>query len=520
MRPLKVVFLSIEMLLRSLSELYQHTNKRGGLGILAGDFAAHANAMPVEWRAFVPLHHRPWFDPSISLDYHAGADSLFLQKEEEFSLSLAEKSYRIKQWRIAQGKEIVTGIECPEGIQILYDEDRFQRLKGETIFGKAVYSLLKKEHFIPDVVWLNEGHTAPALWFLKEDPDFRHTKVLFTDHSPREETKERHYYYDTRAIEMPDQIQPIFIRNGVLDLSWGAMILSDMINCVSPEHGETTKDRYPYFATKITQVTNGTDLFFWRHPLMNHLAEVSGLSDEMLTEAHAEIQREWTAFLRQEYNVALDDDGPLACAIRRFTSYKNMGMIGSMVPVLCAKRGTLVATPFGILEGLGFRMLVAGVGVREWEEMFTRFHHQFPGRFVYLPYDTLRLLRFGAQASDVWIATPEKKEEACGGGHERAALNGVPSIATATGGMRENIREFSQDTKTGNGFLIEPYHPLTFYQKAAVFSDLWYQWHEHKTGAYPALVRNAFETSSALDIRSTLRNGYYPLFQKLANGHF
>ena len=96
-------------------------------------------------------------------------------------------------------------------------------------------------------------------------------------------------------------------------------------------------------------------------------------------------------------------------------------MIGSMVPVLCAKRGTLVATPFGILEGLGFRMLVAGV--------------------VYIPHDTLRLLRFGAQASDVWIATPEKKEEACGGGHGRAALNGVPSIATATGGMRENIMD-------------------------------------------------------------------------------
>lgn len=522
MRP-KVAFLTMEMLIPDLPEPQCGANFRGGLGILSGDIMAGLSDVKVDGVGFCPLYHRPWFNKNVELSYDNCTEL-----KRKILIEINGRDYVVSDREMCRGDQLIHGLECPEGLDVLYTEDRRKRLLQEILVAKAVKEILRIDNFIPDIAWLNESHTALFIALLRSDSVFARTKTLFTIHTPEYAGMERFYDYRFENLGIDsDQYRPIFIKDGVLDFTWAAMVLADAVNAVSLEHCEVTRNMFRQFSSKITGIVNGTDSNFWMYPELAAFVEnKSEITASTLLKIHRKARLEALSFINDQNGLKLEsDEKPTAWFVRRLAAYKNlypMLVESGILFAVCADRGVSVSTPLGQLEGLGMQVVGAGMAAETdntclwWISEFNRIAREvLPGRFIFLPKYSLELLKIGAWGSDVWLVTPEPKREACSTSDQRAVINGIPVITTKTGGMAEYVQEFNPENGEGNGFFIDPYNARTLYEKLRLFSNLWYKWHTNNgSNPYSILKLNAFNSGRALDIRSAL-NKYRKLFVKL-----
>lgn len=523
MKP-KVAFLTMEMLLPGLPEPYCGANFRGGLGILSGDIMAGMPDARIEGAGFMPLYHRPWFNKNIELSYDNCAEI-----KRKIVIEIDGQNYVISNREFYRGSQLVHGIECPEILDVLYTENRRKRMFQEILIAKAAIEILKATNFNPDVVWLNESHTALVIALLRSSSVFSRTKTLFTIHTPEHAGMERFYDYRFESLGIdPEQYGQIFVKDGVLDFTWAAMVLADAANAVSKEHCEVTQSLFRQFSSKISAVRNGTDSRFWMYPELIQLVDGGEpITASDLLKVHHKARLEAFHLINNLSCLKLiNEEKPRAWFIRRLAAYKNlypMLVQQGVIYAVCAERGTKIDTPLGQLDGLGMQVIGAGMAAETdntclwWMAEFNRIaRDELPGQFVFLPAYSLELLKAGAWGSDVWLVTPEPRREACSTSDQRAVINGIPVITTNTGGMKEYIKEFNPETSEGNGFFIEPYNAKTLYEKLRIFSNLWYKWHdEGDNNSYLRLKLNCFNTGRQLDIRQALRE-YKKVILRLA----
>ncbi|MDP3963871.1 MAG: glycogen/starch synthase [bacterium] len=513
---LKVVSIAPEMLKSNLPRHLCDANYKGGLGKLEGCFERGLGDMAgIESICFMPLYKEDWHNRDIVFDYRKELGEPW----RTVSTYVDGTEYPVSAWDLSQNSQKSFGIASP-AFEVLYVSDRKRRLIMELVYGQAVPKFLKEIGFRPDVFWPNESHTAFTLPYARQDPFFGDFATLFTIHTPEEAGLEKFYGERYESLDLPKGYLDTFVHNGVIDLARAAMIFSDTVNAVSREHGDVTRRMFPEYAEKITHVTNGTDIRFWRNPhLAHHAGYGSSVSDDALMHAHTLMREQSLRFVEDRTGAKLDPAKPVAWFVRRFAQYKNLHpFLSPILSAVCADRGTRIATEFGELAGLGMQVVGAGRAPetdREcmwWMQDFGRVaSNGLRGSFAFMPDYRLDILLAGVQGADLWIVTPEPGREACGTSDRDAAHNGIPSVASCTGGMKEWMTEFNANSYEGNGFFINPYNPRTLYEKMRTFSDLWYAWREHGDQAYVRLKQNVLQASPALDIRPALAE-YEKLF--------
>lgn len=511
-----VVFISMEMLIPELLEPGRSANFKGGLGILSGDIMEGFAKTGIKGVGVIPFYHLHWLNRE-KIEYSLPAQFLFELRPE-----INGKRKSLKVWKVNRGGSEVFGLECPETFDVLYTDDRWQRLQQEVLLGKTAPVLLKKLEIKPDIFWLQEGHTAIILPTIKEDPYFNETKTLFTIHTSVPGGLEKFYegWFDSLGIDRT-KYYPIFAKAGLLDFTKAAMVLSDLANAVSQEHAQITKKMFPEFSQKILGIKNGSNRDFWLSPRLKELGE--NVNFPNLWEVHQEDKKELLGLIERKTGIKLDFQKPVISWVRRIVAYKNQyPMLDPSIKAILAERGELVDTPLGKLEGLGMQMIGAGrspegdAQCMGWVEEFKKWqsHPQLKGKFVFLAEYNLELIKIPAQGCDIWLHCPWPKWEACGTSDQRATINGNPVLTTKTGGAKEYIKEFNPETGEGNGFFIEPYKPETVYQKLKVISQLYYDWIEKRNDLWLKLRKNVFETGKSLDISDMIEK-YQKLFEKL-----
>ena len=501
-----IVFLSMEMMIPELGNIACNANFKGGLGIFAGDVVSSLSKLGFPNFSFVPFYHHD-HKTREAINYEKSyADSLILTDQE--------KRFGLKRIYLAKrGGSVIFGLEKPDIFDIIYTEDRRQRLRQEILMGKIPAQIMKRVGIKPDILWINESHTVLAIPEIREDSYFDGTKILFTIHTPEQAGMEK--FWDFRFDDLqidPSKYYDIFVKNGVLDLTWAGVVLADKVNAVSQEHAEITRKMFPQFKSKIIGIRNGSDIDFWLSERIKDLGNEFSLDD--FQEVHQFDKNEGLDAIERKSDVALDRTKPTVWWVRRIAQYKNQyPMLKDIICAICASRGTFVNTSFGKIEGLGLNMIGAGRCAESdntclfWIEEFNRWNDnsQLRGKFVFLPEYDLELLRFGARGSDVWLCTPEPGREACGTSEQRAIINGNPVLTTKTGGPKEYIQEFNPTTCSGNGFFIDPYNPKVLYEKLKIISDLYYAWLNNGNNCWPTLRMNAYKTGmSFLDSRLSL----------------
>jgi glucan phosphorylase len=480
-------------------------NFRGGLGLLLGDVMEGLAINGVPAVGIVPLYERHWLTGE-KVDYDKTPTSL------AFRLLIPALQREVNVRSFDRGGVLAFGIEVPG---ILYTGDRDRRFEQELLIEHAAPLVLERIGERPRVVWLQESHIAVTIPVMKTH--FPEAKFVFTTHTPVPAGMETFFGHRFPDLKIGEEYREVFLRDGLIDKTRGAMKLADAVTAVSLEHGEVTRRMFPEFADKIVGIINGSSRNLWLSPRIKALESVDALS---LWAAHQVDKTELLSFIKKESGVSLDAEKPLLGFVRRLASYKRQyPVLAPIISALVAKKGEIVDTEFGRLEGLGFSVFAAGRAhesdgeCMDWMGKFTGWtQNSFNGKFVFLPNYNLELLQKAAFGCCCWLSCPEEGQEACGTSDQRSAKNGNINLATFTGGPMEYIKEYNPITCEGTGCFINPMDSFSVYQKAKLISDLYYNWLHKRDSRWLNLRMNIFEDAKLLDI-----TGMISRYQRIFN---
>ncbi|MDD5145394.1 MAG: glycogen/starch synthase [Candidatus Pacebacteria bacterium] len=491
-----VLLLSFEMLMTELPDLAQIANFRGGLGILGGDIK-NGWCLDKKLTAIVPLYSNCWVN----------GHGVFYDTIAPKILTLDVLGNTVNVRNITNRNNVfLLGLECPSVFDYLYTDNRWRRLQQEILFGKTVPIVLKTLNIKPDIIWLNESHTAVVLPEIKKDPFSNGSKILFTIHTPELAGNERYDKEWFPELKVSDEFHNYFVQNGCMDFTLAAISMADRINGVCKEHSQTTQETYPKYTEKVCGIRNGSHQDTWQNPRLREAGD--NIDRFKLWQIHQEIKKDSLDKLGLNFNLK----NPIFGFARRLVSYKNQyDMIAPIIRAICAERGESVDTVFGKLEGLGMQFLCAGYVADSncwaWINEFNKWMQDplLNKNFVFLQRYDFELLKLFGWGLDLGLHCPIKKREACGTSTQRWTINGIPTITSKTGGDVEFISEFNPETHEGNGFFIDPYSSYTVYQKAKAYSQIYYETIEEKNDTLLYLMENTFESRKKIDITGTLK---------------
>ena len=513
-----VVVLSMEMLMPGFPEPARSANFKGGLGILIGDEVPGFARLGIGADFIVPCYsYYKNLEEKICYDFLSSKNpALNIPVNGKYAVPVSVLD-------INEGSAKIHGLVSPS-LDFLYTLDRWQRLRQEVVFGKTIPVLLKSLGLKPDIILANESHTAVAISEIKEDPDFKGTKIVFAIHTKHGAGLEKfpEQWFDESGIRQDHR--SIFVRDGCIDFAAAAADLADGIITVSDEFCQIVKEEiFPKHCRKTVGVRNGSNRGTWLSARLKK-AEESGENIDLLKlwTIHQADKKELLDFVKQKTGAVFCMTKPLVGWVRRITDFKNqLPMLSQIIKAVCAERGEMVQTSLGSLSGLGMQMFCAGTAsaddYRSWIETFHRWTKDpvLRGDFAFLEEYNFELLKMTGY--DLWLHCPWPGWEACGTSTPRHYMSGEPALTTRTGGDMEFVQEFDPKTGQGNGFYIDPYEPMTVYQKLKVYSDIYYDWQEYGIPTLLTLNKNAYETGKTLDITDMIKEYQEKVFAPLLN---
>ena len=303
-------------------------------------------------------------------------------------------------------------------------------------FCRVILEMLKQDEWKPDILHLNDWHTAPCAFALRNlswsNPGLRGIASVFTIHNLR--------------YRGPDEFN---------DFLSQAIYYSDMITTVSPnyaleiltqEFGEGLEPLLGLRADHLAGILNGlnTDLFNPRtDPHLAHQYDLSSIEERQVNRAA----------LRTELKIP-ETQGPLAAMVTRLTEQKGVDLVIQALPDLLAADAQLV---------------ILGDGDPWLKKELARLEDAHPGRVCLAPRFDDGLARRIYAGSDVFLMP--SRYEPCGLGQLIAMRYGSVPIGRRTGGLRDSIFDLDEHPESPTGFLFDEFSSPGFagaFERAAL----------------------------------------------------
>lgn len=406
----------------------------------------------------------------------------------------------------------------------LYGGDELTRIRQEILLGIGGLRALRALDIRPQVLHLNEGHSAFAILErmrerieedgLSFDDALRETAIqtVFTTHTPVEAGHDRfgpevveaqlgwlrsrlrvdgERFLAAGRVNSGDSREPLTMtvlglkgsrhRNGVSSLH--GHVARKMWNQVWP--GRAEED------VPIGHVTNGVHLASWLAPSMRRLYDrylgldwtsrhsrpetwrgLAGLDEGELWETHVVLRRRLVEFVsrRVASSSVLD---PLALTIgfaRRFATYKRATLVLSDIDRLARLLSDSGRPVQLIFSGKAHPRDEGGKAIIRQIVELSR-DRRFTGRLVFVEDYDINVARHLVQGVDVWLNTPLRPLEASGTSGQKVVLNGGLNVSVLDGWWAE-----AYDGE--NGFAIG---------SGAVHSDTAVQWARDAEALYRTL---------------------------------
>lgn len=321
-------------------------------------------------------------------------------------------------------------------IELVLDEHYFgrERVYGEPddllryqMFCRVIIEMLKQDAWTPDIVHINDWHTAPVAYALRNlswtNPVLRGVATVFTIHNLR--------------YRGPDQFNDFLAQ---------AIYYSDMITTVSPayareiltrEFGEGLELLLALRKDSLRGILNGLnyDLFNPRSDTSLAVQYDSATIDRRLLN---------TAALRLELGLP-EMAGPLAGMVTRLTEQKGIDIVIQAVPEMVAS---------------GAQLVVLGDGDDDLQRDLHRLEHAYPGHVrVAARFDETLAQRIYAGA-DMFLMP--SRYEPCGLGQIIAMRYGAVPIGRRTGGLSDTIIDLDEHPEGATGFLFDELSSFAF----------------------------------------------------------
>jgi starch synthase len=294
-------------------------------------------------------------------------------------------------------------------------------------FCRAVIEMLKHDEWIPDILHLNDWHTAPLAFAVRNlswsHPRLRGLASVFTIHNLR--------------YRGPDELNDFLAQ---------AIYYSDIVTTVSPtyareiltrEYGEGLESLLALRGDALQGILNGLNA-----ELFNPRTDIHVMQQfDVGSIEQRDVNR---AALRAELNLP-DLEGPVLAMVTRLTEQKGVDLVLRALPEIMAAHAQLVVL------GDGDRWLKDELGRLEDEH---RSHVRLVARF-----DEGLAQRIYA-GSDMFLMP--SRYEPCGLGQLIAMRYGAIPIGRRTGGLADTILDFDENPETATGFLFEEFSTVDF----------------------------------------------------------
>ncbi|WP_086314316.1 starch synthase [Enterococcus sp. 7F3_DIV0205] len=364
-------------------------------------------------------------------------------------------------------------------------------------FSLAIIEMLEKIDFIPDVMHVNDFHTAMIPFLLKEKYQwikmYRSIKTVLTIHN-----------IEFQGAYSEDLLPDLFgmgferfndgaarFRDGINYLKAGIMY-ADQVNTVSPTYAKEIKTPEFGFGLdgilrleqgKLSGILNGIDY------------DSNDPETDKLIPAHFSVkelsgkERNKQA-LQRKMNLQVKSDVPLIGIVSRLTFQKGFHLILDELVHLLEKDVQLV---------------LLGTGDTGIENSFRYFASRYPDKFsANITFDVAlaQLIYAGADLFLMPSAT-----EPCGLSQMIAMRYGTLPIVHEIGGLKDTVKPYNPITKTGTGFGFSEFN--SYYLMYSTLNAIDLYWNDQQT--WKQLMKTAMEKDFSWEKLSQL---YLDLYKK------
>ncbi len=424
--------------------------KTGGLGDVAGALPRYLCDIGVDARLIMPLFS------SIKEEYRKD-----MVKIAEFYVPFSWRNQYLGLYRYKY-KGVI--------IYFLDNEYYFKRDKaygyfddGERIafFSKALLESIEYMDFDPDILHLNDWHTALSAVYLREMyqglEKFRKIKTIFTIHNLKFQGKfDPKMLADPLDLERYPNAKRQLLEPNAVNFMLGALNYTDYITTVSPTYAEEVKDVFygeglqEVFSRRASifrGIINGIDYDVY-NPKTDKNLFVNYDIDSFEDKAKNKIG------LQRELGLEENENKCVIGLISRLTDQKGLDLLTTIFEEM--------------INSLDVQFILLGQGDKKYEDAFRYYENKYKGKVSSsICFSEGRSRRIYA-ASDL-ILVPSIFEP-CGLSQLIAMRYLTLPIVRKTGGLKDTVEPYNKYTKEGTGFSFQNInaHELLFTIKEAV----------------------------------------------------
>ena len=314
-------------------------------------------------------------------------------------------------------------------------------------FSRAALEMLRPLDFRPDVIHVNDWHTAVIPNMLARlyaaDPFYADIATILTIHNLAFQG-----VFGYGALNLADLEQWGLIKPGLPGLDDSVNLLgrglhfSDVVNTVSnryadeiltPEYGEKMDPLLRVFRSKLHGIINGID-----YDVFNPSTDASLAAPYDIGSIEKKLDNKLA--LQKEVGLPQDPAVPVIGLISRLYDQKGLDLIANIM--------------WGLMR-LNLQLVVLGAGDARYEEMFRANARDNPSKVS----ATIGFKPVLAQqiygGSDMFLMP--SRFEPCGLGQLISLRYGTIPIVRATGGLADTIDDWDPVAQSGNGFVFTAY---------------------------------------------------------------
>ncbi len=342
-------------------------------------------------------------------------------------------------------------------------------------FSKACVMLPKILDFKVDIFHSHDWHTALVNVFLNDfrrgDDFYIDMRSVYTIHNLKYQgvfspsvlklAGLSPYYFNEDDLKFYDSVN--FMKGGIVHCT--------AFTTVSNTYA--TEIQYPFFGEnldgvvrahnhKLYGIVNGIDYDVWN-------PETDTFVSKNYTLATIKDRIENKRALQELYGLPIKDDVPMIGMVTRLTDMKGLDLVRYILDELLQE---------------DIQLVVLGTGDYTYEEMFGYFQWRYPEKVASRIYYNNKESHMIYGAADLYLMP--SVAEPCGISQLIALRYGSVPIVRETGGLKDTIAPFDEDTGKGVGFTFSNInaHDLLYTTKMAIESY-------HKPKTFQKIIKNA-----------------------------
>lgn len=369
-----------------------------------------------------------------------------------------------------------------------------------SFFSNAVLTSSKTLGFRPDILHLNDWHTAMVSFYLKyrldKDAFFKNSKTLLTIHNLAYQGFCSKNLMEKTGVD----IEGYDIENlgfyGRYSTIKAGLLYSDRLNAVSEgyakeiltkEFGCGLEDLLHKRKNKLCGILNGADYSIWspdNDSFIKAKYDARNIEDKHICKMD----------LLEKIKLDKNPDAPL------------LGMIGRLVE---QKGIEVVIDTVDYIMKLGCKLVVLGEGEQRYYDALSKLAKKYYGRIKFEKAFSNEIAHKIEAGADIFVMP--SRYEPCGLNQIYSLKYGTIPIVSAVGGLDDTINDYRKDKLHGNGFKFKSMDRESF--KKALKSAL--ETYKNKT-KWNKLIKTAMKSDFSWK-KSALK--YIKLYDSMLSGN-